>query len=894
MSKVSPSLVAKFLQTQDFTPASKDAAIEAAREAGRLDVVASLEALPAQHVAALLGQVSPAEGSAPTKGSDWSAPAPGPLDLEGSVGRRAVALARRGLMQRRGAASGATDYVPLRAMTDRLGITHVRLVPQVAGRPIFGEQVVAHIDPKGNVEHTGSPGAFAAAPTSGTSRRFERVSPDMAQTLARGWFAAQMRPSGSLSVQGPSEPVWVRDPRPGPTLGTLRPAHHVQVHDFGATDTQGRPRAAAMNYLVDAETGDCLLEYNAVCGVHHRAEAVPSAAADRPRAVDSNVQASAEPGQIVAGSRRVSTSVVVDDPLELRSVVLDFGTAEDPGLRHSWRGDVVVEVESPSGTVARLAPFAENDDSDDVFGAFDLTETFAGELSPGRWKITVGDRYPAADDGDWRFVRLELGGRSTSISPIAVDTGPIDQTIPSGGSGVSSSQQIRANENEMVGRAFVTIELDSPAPEGVVARLSAPDGSEVDLGPVRDGPIPVTRALAGRPVAGRWTLTVAQPEGAGRDNTLRSWKLDLARTTPEQTPEDPEPPAPVRRDDQSPFTGTVQVPTRRRPDGRYELTDPSRGEGIETRNARRQNPNRVSGRFDRGVPFVSADDRWGGPDAGPAELSGMETQYFAAMTYDFLRDVFGFDSLDDTGRMIRALANVGIDYPNAFWFRDMFHVGTGDGRQSGRLSTGDIVAHELAHGVTEYSAGLLYTGESGGLNEATSDILGTGLEWYLSGRVADAPPFDWKIGEDTWTPFRSGDALRDMRAPRTDGVSLDHYEDYQRGTPVHFSSGIANRFFHLLVEGGVHRRGGRVDGLRQAFDGDFDAAMKAGLQVWFRALQYYMTPTTDFRGARDATLRAARDLFGDTPEVAENVASAWNAVGVKARPATRHAAARVA
>ncbi len=88
---------------------------------------------------------------------------------------------------------------------------------------------------------------------------------------------------------------------------------------------------------------------------------------------------------------------------------------------------------------------------------------------------------------------------------------------------------------------------------------------------------------------------------------------------------------------------------------------------------------------------------------------------------------------------------------NAFWDGKQMNYGDGDGKTAGPLTTLDIAGHEITHGLTERTAGLIYRGESGGLNEAFSDIMGTGVEWYAS-QKNQAVKFDWAVGEDAWTP----------------------------------------------------------------------------------------------------------------------------------------------
>jgi Zn-dependent metalloprotease len=173
----------------------------------------------------------------------------------------------------------------------------------------------------------------------------------------------------------------------------------------------------------------------------------------------------------------------------------------------------------------------------------------------------------------------------------------------------------------------------------------------------------------------------------------------------------------------------------------------------------------------------------------------------------------------------------------------------------------------MTHGVTSATAGLIYSGESGGLNEAISDIFATAVEFYASTHGATTTPDYW-IGEDVWTPGVSNDALRYMDNPTKDGVSIDTYANYYPGLNVHYSSGIANNAFYLLSEGGAHRLGGTVTRIGR------DKAER----IFYRGLTVYMVPSETFSQARAATIQAATDLYGSA-EVT-SVKDAWSAVGV--------------
>jgi Zn-dependent metalloprotease len=149
-----------------------------------------------------------------------------------------------------------------------------------------------------------------------------------------------------------------------------------------------------------------------------------------------------------------------------------------------------------------------------------------------------------------------------------------------------------------------------------------------------------------------------------------------------------------------------------------------------------------------------------------------------------------------------------------------------------------------------------------------SDIFATAAEFYAAG-VSNTVGDYW-CGEDVWTPGVAGDALRYMDDPTRDGRSIDHYDDYTANMDVHYSSGLTNHVFYLMSEGGPHASTGElVTGIGR------DKAE----QVFYRALAAYMTPDTDFAGAKEATKKAAMDLYGS--DTAELVAQAWTACGVE-------------
>lgn len=259
-----------------------------------------------------------------------------------------------------------------------------------------------------------------------------------------------------------------------------------------------------------------------------------------------------------------------------------------------------------------------------------------------------------------------------------------------------------------------------------------------------------------------------------------------------------------------------------------------------------------------------------GEGAGPTADAVINTNYDRlGDTYDCYKALFNRDSYDDQGAALVSSVHYGNNFVNAFWNGTQMVFGDGDGVKSDSLAKSmDITAHELTHAVIQRTANLAYAGESGGLNESMADVFGSICESFREGSVSGKT---WTVGEDVWTPNISGDAMRYMSDPRSDGVSLDYYLDYYSGLDVHYSSGIANLAFYLLTQGGTHPRG------RSSVEVPAVGIAKAR-QIWYRALTTYMTSGTDFLGARNATRQAAADFF--TLAEVDAVEKAWSAVGV--------------
>lgn len=246
--------------------------------------------------------------------------------------------------------------------------------------------------------------------------------------------------------------------------------------------------------------------------------------------------------------------------------------------------------------------------------------------------------------------------------------------------------------------------------------------------------------------------------------------------------------------------------------------------------------------------------------------------YFAAKHNRNGINGFGGPTLKDS--TITGGVHYGSSYNNAFWNGTAMVFGDGDGSTFRPLTSLDIAAHEMTHGVTQYTAGLVYQGESGALNESMSDVFGALVEHWVEGDSDDV----WKIGEDCYSTWSATDALRYMDNPSLDGSSRDHYSTRYTGTAdnggVHWNSGISNLAFVLVVDGGSHPKSWHSVTTVQGIG--FEAAGR----IWYRALDTYLTSSSNFAAARTATLQAAQDLYGADSNEVIAVANAWAEVGV--------------
>lgn len=296
--------------------------------------------------------------------------------------------------------------------------------------------------------------------------------------------------------------------------------------------------------------------------------------------------------------------------------------------------------------------------------------------------------------------------------------------------------------------------------------------------------------------------------------------------------------------------------------GGFRLRESGRGNGINTFDMN------TGTSYGAAVDFTDSDNFWNNVNPQMDEVA-TDAHWGAEMTYDYFMLEHGRNSIDGAGFALNSYVHYNNLYDNAFWDGTRMTYGDGDGGAMGPLTSLDIAGHEISHGLTNFTAELVYEDESGALNESFSDIFGVSIEWYASPATAD-----WTMGEDIGFAFRS------MSNPNAYGDPDTYFGTNWAplGGPdnggVHTNSGVQNFWYYLLVNGG------------SGTNDNSDAYSVSGLglddasNIAFRNLTVYLTTSSDFSDARFYAIQSAIDIYGGcTPEV-EATTNAWYAVGV--------------
>ena len=288
-----------------------------------------------------------------------------------------------------------------------------------------------------------------------------------------------------------------------------------------------------------------------------------------------------------------------------------------------------------------------------------------------------------------------------------------------------------------------------------------------------------------------------------------------------------------------------------------------------------------------GSLFVDADNVWGTGIAGTVgaarQTAAADAQWGAQKTFEYYSTTHNRAGIWNSGKGAPSRVHYGSSYNNAFW--DGTQMTYGDGTGNTRpLTSIDVAGHEMSHGVTENTANLNYRGESGGLNEATSDIFGTAVEFYAASTSSSTDVGDYLVGEKI-NINGNGTPLRYMDRPSKDGRSADCWSRTVGRLDVHYSSGPLNHWYYLVSEGsgaktvnGVAYNSPRC-GTAPALTGVGHAVAE---KVWYRTLTTKLTSSSGYAAARNGAIASAKELYGKNSANCLAVQSAFTAIAVPA------------
>ncbi|MFL6632481.1 MAG: M4 family metallopeptidase [Massilia sp.] len=340
----------------------------------------------------------------------------------------------------------------------------------------------------------------------------------------------------------------------------------------------------------------------------------------------------------------------------------------------------------------------------------------------------------------------------------------------------------------------------------------------------------------------------------------------------------------------SQYNGDVPINTTLA-DGKYKMVDDTRGTGGTFGAMAITNANHGTS---AGSVYVNDTNTWGDGkqyvSGGPTTNANGQTAAVNAMwglmnTYDTMKNVFNWLSLDGHNTATYIAAHVNTAYDNAYYSDTCRCMFIGDGASFNSLGSIDVIGHEMGHGVTAATSNLTYSGESGGLNESSSDINGEAVEAYArGGGKGDSIPLtgnDWVLGKEI---SKSGTPLRWMVRPSKDGSSPDAWSNSIKRLDVHYSSGPNNRMFYFLAQGSNADKSG--DDYSKYLVKTPAAMTGVGLdkayRIWFRANTTRFTSSTNYADARAKMIEAAGELYGKSGKEVIAVQRAYAAINVGA------------
>jgi Zn-dependent metalloprotease len=340
----------------------------------------------------------------------------------------------------------------------------------------------------------------------------------------------------------------------------------------------------------------------------------------------------------------------------------------------------------------------------------------------------------------------------------------------------------------------------------------------------------------------------------------------------------------------SQYNGDVPINTTLA-DGKYKMIDDTRGTGGTFGAMAITNANHGTS---AGNVYVNDTNTWGDGkqyvNGGSTTNANGQTAAVNAMwglmnTYDTMKNVFNWLSLDGHNTATYIAAHVNTAYDNAYYSDTCRCMFIGDGSSFNSLGSIDVIGHEMGHGVTAATSNLTYSGESGGLNESSSDINGEAVEAYArGGGKGDSIPLtgnDWVIGKEI---SKSGTPLRWMVRPSKDGSSPDAWSNSIKRLDVHYSSGPNNRMFYFLAQGSS---ADKASDYYSKYLVKTPAAMTGigidkAYRIWFKANTTKFTSSTNYADARAKMIEAAGELYGKASREVVAVQRAYAAINVGA------------
>lgn len=338
----------------------------------------------------------------------------------------------------------------------------------------------------------------------------------------------------------------------------------------------------------------------------------------------------------------------------------------------------------------------------------------------------------------------------------------------------------------------------------------------------------------------------------------------------------------------SQYNGEVPINTTL-VNGVYQMRDDSRGKGGAYGAMAITNANHSSS---AGQLYTNTSNTWGdgkqyinggSTTNANGQTAAVNAMWGLANTYDTLKNAMGWLSLDGHDTATYIAAHVNTAYDNAYYSDTCRCMFIGDGSMFYSLGSNDVIGHEMGHGVTAATSNLTYSGESGGLNESSSDINGEAVEAYARGGAkGDTIPLsgnDWVMGKEI---SKTGTPLRWMYKPSKDGSSPDAWSTTLKKLDVHYSSGPNNRAFYFLAQGSS------ADAASDYYSKYLvkkPAAMSGigtdkAYRIWFNANTTKFTSSTNYADARNKMVEAAEELYGKGGRESVAVQRAYAAINV--------------